>query len=679
MTSSHNLRPRGVFLALTLSTLVPALCSSRVLAQDMAGMDHAKPASATPNVTVYVNPRSGPDDPRIGLKGGLYDAATAMSGLELVMTTPKPAGFAPDVETIKAVDATPAPAPVDPDVPRQRPAPGAPRPSGPRADYGGTNSDLAFNSKYLFNGNYYGINIYDISNPAKMSLVTSIVCPGGQGDVSVYGHLLFMSVESANGRMDCGTQGFPTPAGASTPAPTPPGPDATPEQIAAFRAAMTRMPPADKDRVKGVRIFDISDIHNPKQVADVQTCRGSHTHTILTDPKDKDDVYVYVSGTAGVRPAEELAGCSGGDPDKDPTTAVFTIVVIKVPIAHPELAKVINSPYLFIDPSTGKKNAIMNAPVHGQGNATATRGCHDITVYSWLGVAGGACAGNGILLDISDVVHPKRLDAVADPNYAFWHSANFSNDGKTVLFTDEWGGGGQPRCRISDPMPWGADAIFTITPGKKLKLDAYYKMPAPQTAKENCVAHNGSLVPIPGRNILVQSWYQGGVSMMDFTDPTHPVEIGYFDRGPVDDSRPAMGGQWSTYYYNGYIYGSEIARGTDVFKLVPTRWLTQNEIDAAAQVKLPELNVQNQPHIDYPMTLLTAKAYLDQLARGSSLPADKIASIQADITANDTKKLHADAKTAEKAAATAKTPADVDRLHALSKILATETTAKAGM
>ena len=678
---------RSVFLRSIRTMLALALAASAVefcVAQTPAtAPDAPAPAATKPVYTppaVFVNPRSGQDDPRVGLKGGLYDAATAISGMQLVLTTPKPVGFAPDLDSIKEVDATPPPAPVDPDVPRQRPAPGA-RPSGPRANYGGTNSDLAFNSKYLFNGNYFGINIYDISDPTRMTLVTSIICPGGQGDVSVYGNLLFMSVEAANGRMDCGTQGFPTPAGTpAVPAPVPPGPNATPEQVAAFRAAMSRMPPADKDRVKGIRIFDISDIHNPKQVADVQTCRGSHTHTILTDPKDKDDVFVYVSGSAGVRPAEELAGCSAGDPDKDPDTAVFTIVVIKVPIAHPEQAKVVNSPYIFSDPESGKKNALMNAPIHGQGTATATRGCHDITVYSWLGIAGGACSGNGILLDISDVVHPKRLEAVADSNYAFWHSANFSNDGKTVLFTDEWGGGGQPRCRASDPMAWGADAIFTITPDKKLKLDAYYKMPAPQTDKENCVAHNGSMIPIPGRNIEVQSWYQGGVSLMDYTDPTHPFEIGFFDRGPVDDSRPAMGGQWSTYYYNGYIYGSEIARGTDVLKLVPTKFLTQNEIDAAAQISLPELNVQNQPHIDYPMTLLTAKAYLDQLARGNSLPADQIAAIESHIDAKNTKKLHADAKRAEKAAAAAKTPVDADRLSSLSIILKSDGTpgAKAG-
>ena len=633
------------------------------------------PSSAT-TAAVYTNPRAGDDDPRVGLKGGLYDAGTAISGMELVMTTPKPAGFAPDLDSIKAVDATPAPPPVNPDAPH---VPGQ-RPSGPRANYGGTNSDLAFNSKYLFNGNYYGINIYDINDPAHMKLVTSIVCPGGQGDVSVYGRLLFMSVEAANGRMDCGTQGFPTPSGAAAePAPMPPPANATPEELAAFRMKMMqRMPPADPDRVKGVRIFDISDIHNPRQVKDVQTCRGSHTHTLVVDPKDKDNVYVYVSGSAGVRPADELAGCSGGDPDADPNTALYTIVVIKVPLAHPEQAAVVNSPRIFQDEKTGKANGLWNGGNHGEGTQTtsATRGCHDITVYSAIGLAAGACSGNGILLDISDPVHPKRLDAVTDPNYAFWHSANFSNDGKTVLFTDEWGGGGQPRCRATDPMNWGADAIFEITPDKKLKLQSYYKMPAPQTDKENCVAHNGSMIPVPGRNIEVQSWYQGGISIMDYTDPKHPFEIGYFDRGPIDDSRPAMGGQWSTYYYNGFIYGSEIARGTDVLKLLPSKFLTANEIAAAEQVSLPELNVQDQPKIAWSANFVTARAYLDQLERGASLSAQEIGDIQSEMdlverthAAKDVSKLHAMGKSIGKKAAKTGDAKDAERMHELSKIM----------
>ncbi len=651
----------AVFAALSLAGLFPAASQG----QTASVQPPSAPASTVPAASsVYVNPRSGPSDPRIGLKGGLYDAATASSGLQLVMTTPKPTGFAPDLDSIKAVDATPAPAPVDPDAPRAA----APRPpAGVRANYGGTNSDLAFDTKYLFNGNYSGVNIYSLADPAHLKLITSIVCPGGQGDVSVYGHLLFMSVEAANGRMDCGTQGFAT----SEPAPTPPPADATPEQIAAFRASLRRMPDPSPERVKGVRIFDISDIMNPKQVKDVQTCRGSHTHTLVVDPKDKDNVYVYVSGSAGVRPAAELGGCSGGDPNVDPDTALYTIVVIKVPLAHPELAAVVNSPRIFQDDKSGAMNGLWNGGNHGDGTQTtsATRGCHDITVYTALGMAAGACSGNGILLDISDPVHPKRLDAVTDSNYAFWHSANFSNDGKTVLFTDEWGGGGQPRCRASDPMNWGADAIFDITPEKKLKLRAYYKMPASQTEKENCVAHNGSMIPVPGRNIEVQSWYQGGVSMVDYTDPSHPFEIGYFDRGPVDDSRPAMGGQWSTYYYNGYIYGSEIARGTDVFKLVPTKDLTQHEIDAAAQINLAELNVQDQPKIMWPQTTVTALAYLDQLGRGTSLTPQQLAEMNAALASKNAGKLKALGKTLDKEAATAKTAQDAERMHALAKIM----------
>jgi hypothetical protein len=615
--------------------------------------------------SVYVNPRAGADDPRVGLKGGLYDAGTAMFGLKLLTTQPKPAGFAPNMDSIKAYDAAPA-VPEGPPGPPQPRKPGEPAPV--RADYGGTNSDIAFAGKHLFVGNYYGINIYDINDPAKLKLLTSIVCPGGQGDVSVYGHLLFMSVEATNGRLDCGTQGIPLPAGYVPPVMAPPTP-AAPGQPAAPRQ---RPPtPASPDRFLGVRIFDISDIANPKQVADVQTCRGSHTHTLLVDPKDKDNVYVYVSGSAPVRSAEELAGCSGKDPNEDPNSAVYTIVIIKVPLAHPELAKVVASPRIFQDPKTGAANGLWNGGNHGEGTQTtsATRGCHDITMYPWLGLAAGACSGNGILLDIKDPVHPVRLDAVTDPNYAFWHSANFNNDGTTVVFSDEWGGGGQPRCLATDPMNWGADAIFKLEDKKKLVLTAYYKMPAAQTDKENCVAHNGSLIPVPGRDIHVQSWYQGGVSIMDYTDRTHPYEIAYMDRGPIDDIKHAMGGQWSTYWYNGTIYGSEIARGVDVLELTPTKYITQNEIDAAKQVQLPELNVQMQPHIVYPMTLLTAKAYLDQLARGESLSAADIATVMTAIDKNDVKALHTWSGKLAADAKTAKTPKDAERLTKLAEIL----------
>jgi hypothetical protein len=597
------------------------------------------------------NPRSGPEDPRIGLKPGLYDAGVAAFGLELVMTLPKPPGFAPVAP--------------DPNL-----KPGSPEAiAAARNLYGSTNSDLAFSGNHLFVGNYNGINFYDIDNPQKIKLRTSLVCPGGQGDVSVYGHLLFMSAEAANGRIDCGTQGIPLPAG-YTPPPPPP---ATPPAEGAAATPGGRGPrapaPPSPDRFRGVRIFDISDLANPKQVATVQSCRGSHTHTLVLDPKDKDNVYIYISGTGAVRQAEELADCSGGDPAANPNTALFRIDIIKVPVAHPELAKIVSSPRIFADDKTGALNGLWKGGDHGEGTqkTSITDKCHDITVYSAIGLAAGACSGNGIILDISDPVHPVRIAAVSDPNYAFWHSANFNNSGTKVLFTDEWGGGSQPRCRATDPMNWGADAIFSLANGK-LTLGSYFKMPAPQTDTENCVAHNGSLVPIPGRDILVQAWYQGGVSMVDFTDVTHPVEIAYFDRGPIDATKRALGGQWSVYWYNGYIYGSEIVRGADVFKMVPNKYITQNEIDASNQVHFDELNVQDQPKIVWPKNFIVARAYLDQLARSSALPAKEISAMNTAIEKRETAALKKMAATLEKGAASAKTTADADRMKALAEI-----------
>lgn len=657
---------RAVTVAFALSTCF----SMHGMGQGKASLSAANTglaSVASGNSAVSSNPRSSSEDPRVGLKAGLYDAGEAVSGMERIVSLPKPPGFAPDSVAIAAANAAP-----EPPAPVPGAAPAGPRPPRGPSPYGSTNSDLAFSGKYLFVGNYNGINFYDISNPAKISLLTSMICPGGQGDVSVYGHLLFMSVEAANGRLDCGTQGFPAPAGV-TAAPAPEPPPAAP---GAPPARPQRPPdPASPDRIKGIRIFDITDIKNPKQIVDVQTCRGSHTHTLVIDPKDKDNVYLYISGSATVRPAEELAGCSGADPTIDPETALYTIVVIKVPLAHPELAKVVNSPRIFKDDQTGAVNGLWKGGNHGEGTQTTsmTRGCHDITVYSAIGLAAGACSGNGILLDISDPINPKRIDAVTDPNYAFWHSANFSNDGTKVLFTDEWGGGGQPRCRATDPMNWGADAIFHLNNGK-LSLASYYKMPAPQTDLENCVAHNGSLIPVPGRDIEVQSWYQGGISIVDFTDIAHPVEIGYFDRGPVNGTRHAMAGQWSTYWYNGYIYGSEIARGVDVLKLIPSKYLTQNEIDAANLVQVNELNVQNQQKFVWPTNYTVARAYLDQLARGNSLTPQKLEALKSEIAKAEVshakdKKLKSMAASLDKEAAMAKTPADAERMHALAGIM----------
>jgi hypothetical protein len=607
--------------------------------------------AAQTTAPVYVNPRAASDDPRIGLKAGLHDAGEAAFGLERLASLPKPTGF-------DAVTTTAA-----------RPAQGD-RPAQPeRISYGSTNSDLAFSGNHLFVGNYNGINFYDIDNPAKTFLRASLVCPGGQGDVSVYGHLLFMSAEASNGRIDCGTQGIPLPEGYKRPEEPP------------FKEGELRPPrppdPANPDRFRGVRIFDISNITGPKQVAAVQTCRGSHTHTLVIDPKDKENVYIYVSGTGTPRLSEELAGCSTGDPAANPNTSLFRIDIIKVPLAHPEQAKIVAGPRIFTDAQTGAVNGLWKGGKHGEGTQTTsvTDKCHDITVFSALGLAAGACSGNGILLDISNVLNPVRIDAVSDPNYAFWHSATFNNDGTKVVFTDEWGGGGQPRCRATDPMNWGADAIFTLLKGK-LTLASYYKMPAPQTELENCVAHNGSLIPIPGRDIFVQAWYQGGVSVMDFTDVSHPFEIAYFDRGPVDGTRRASGGMWSVYWYNGYIYGSEIARGVDVFRLVPNQFLTQREIDAANQVHFDELNAQNQPKITWPSNFIVARAYVDQLERSKALPPQRLAAVNAAIDKAETSRSSKDlaqlkrlALALDKDAPTAKSAADASRIRALSGIL----------
>ena len=596
---------------------------------------------------------SDANDPRAKLKPGLYDAGEASMGIKHLLLLKKPDAFQLGAS--------------DPDDPKVQKMIGQlnvsnlskiPKPTQlVIAQLAFSNSDLAFQGHHLFQGNFYGVNVFDISHPANATLLTTLVCPGGQGDLSVYKNLLFMSVEMPNGRLDCGTQGFP---------PEPPQP-----------AGQKKRPPAaQKDRFRGVRIFDISDIKNPKQVAAVQTCRGSHTHTLVVDPNDKDNVYIYVSGTSFVRQTEELAGCVDDKLGKDPNTSLFRIDVIKVPLAAPQNAKIVSTPRVFIDPRTGAFNGLNNGGTHGKDKPADTNQCHDITVYSAIGLAAGACSGNGILLDIKDPVHPKRVDAVNDPNYSYWHSASFSNDGSKVVFTDEWGGGLGARCRPNDPNKWGADAIFNLK-DNKLSFANYYKLPAAQGDSENCVAHNGSLLPVPGRDIEVQAWYQGGVSVMDFTDPAQPFEIAYFDRGPIDPNTLILGGDWSAYWYNGYIYGSEIARGLDVFELTPTQFLTQNEIEAAKTVRVSELNVQNQQKIEWPAKLVVAKAYLDQLSRSQALPADQIAALQKAIQDAETShmsksnlaKLKGMTPSLEKSAAATKNPADSARMQGLANIL----------
>ena len=608
------------------------------------------------------------NDPRFKLTPGLYDAGETSMGIEHLLLLKKPDAFQLGV--------------TDPDDPKVEKIMGQlgmgnnkkiPKPAHLLiAQLAFANSDLAFEGNHLFQGNFYGMSIYDISNPANTKLLTSMVCPGGQGDVSVFKNLMFMSVEMPNGRLDCGVQGFP-------PEPPPLADEDKSKDKDNDKEKKHHIPAAQKDRFRGVRIFDISDIQNPRQVAAVQTCRGSHTHTLVIDPNDKDNVYIYVSGTSFVRQPEELAGCSGEKPDKDPNTALFRIDVIKVPLAAPQDAKIVSSPRVFIDPRTGAINGLNNGGTHGKKGSEKpadTDQCHDITVYSAIGLAAGACSGNGILLDIKDPVHPKRMDAVNDPNYSYWHSASFSNDGSKVVFTDEWGGGLGARCRPNDPSKWGADAIFRLK-DDKLTFANYYKLPAAQSDTENCVAHNGSLIPVPGRDIEVQAWYQGGISVMDFTDPANPFEIAYFDRGPIDPKMLILGGDWSAYWYNGYIYASEIARGLDVFQLTPTKFLTRNEIDAAKSVRVDELNVQNQQKIDWPASLVVAKAYVDQLSRSQALPASRIEALQkaiqnaqkSHLSKSNVAKLKGMAPSLEKSAATAKTPTDSTRMHALADVL----------
>ncbi len=556
----------------------------------------------------------GTPDPRVGLEAGLFDAEKAAWNVKLLSDTQPPKEF-----------------------------------------IGFWNSDLAFKGNYVIQGNYHGILIWNISDPANPNIVAAYPCPASQNDVSVYGDLLFVSTEGLNSRLDCGTQGIDK------------------------RVSDMRM--------RGIRIFDISDIQNPKYITSVQTCRGSHTHSLLTPPDDPENIYVYVSGSATIRPEEELAGCSDALPSDTTYSSLFRIDIIKVPLDNPKAAKIVNSPQIFeglTDPpehglapaglaeiKKARKEGAFIVEVFGESRVLRDRTvknllrqmvkqrggkkitaadsamlrrklpaiaeqimaerkaspfydrgptqCHDITLYPAIGLAGGACEGYGLLLDISDPANPVRIAAAADSNFSYWHSATFSNTGDKIIFTDEWGGGTGAKCRESDPYQWGADAIFTITEDNELVFQSYYKMPAPQTTTENCVAHNGSIIPVPGRDIMVQAWYQGGVSVFDFTDPENPVEIAFFDRGPIDSTQIQVGGSWSAYWYDGAIVSSEIARGLDILKLTPSPYLTKSELAAARTAQYVEdvnvLNVQDQPKYTWPTTFVLAHAYIDQIER----------------------------------------------------------------
>ncbi len=523
------------------------------------------------------------NDKRVGLAAGFRDAEQAAMNVELVASLARPNGFF-DPENPSNLPPIKMPDADDIDSTDRSEEDGG----DAKTEWGERwpllsfwNTDMAFSKDLLVAGNYHGFNIYKLDSEGIPNLASSIVCPGGQGDVSIVGDLLIMSVEQTRGRIDCGLQGVS-------------------DDIS-------------DERFRGLRIFDISDITLPKQVGLVQTCRGSHTHSVVS--ADDERIVVYNSGTAGVRDEEELAGCIGDIPGDD-RTALFRIDVIEIPVDKPEDARITSSPAVFAD-DEGRLSGLWRGGDHGEGTqrTSITDQCHDITVFPALNLAAGACSGNGILLDISDPTQPVRIDEVSDPGFAYWHSATFNNDGTKVLFTDEWGGGTQPRCRASDPKTWGANAFYEVKDGK-LSFESYYKIDAPQSDQENCVAHNGSVVPVPGRDIFVQAWYQGGMSVIDFTDTANPTEIAYFDRGPMHEERMVVGGYWSTYWYNGMIYGTEILRGVDVIDLQASEFLSANEIAAAKLADMGDtFNPQQQFTVSWPAEPVVALAYLDQFER----------------------------------------------------------------
>ena len=454
-------------------------------------------------------------------------------------------------------------------------------------------------------GSYHGFNIYALTDDGQPDLTASVVCPGGQGDVSIVDDLLIMSVEETRGRVDCGLEGVT-------------------DEIS-------------NARFRGLRIFDISDLTRPRQVGAVQTCRGSHTHSVVSGPDADGKLIVYNSGISRVRDEEELPGCFDESPGDD-RTALFRIDVIEIPVDNPAESRIIDSPTVFADPETGALAGLWRGGDHGEDTQETSRTdeCHDITVFPSLNLAAGACSGNGILFDITDPSAPERIDAVSDSGFAYWHSATFNNDGSKVLFTDEWGGGTRPRCRTYDPLTWGADAIYDIVDGK-LVFRSHFKMPAPQGETENCVAHNGSIIPVPGRDIFVQAWYQGGLSIIDFTDSVNPIEIAYFDRGPIDDTDLVTGGYWSTYWYQGRIYGTEIIRGIDVFALTPSKHLSANEIAAAETANQGGLfNPQQQFPVTWPAEPTVSLAYLDQWLRGHPEQHQTLAALYETLRTADT-------------------------------------------
>jgi len=499
------------------------------------------------------------DDPRSNLGSGLHTAGISMHGMRLVAMAPKPVEF----DSVSGLTFV--------------------------------NSDLAFRGNYVYQGNFAGFSIWDVSDPSHPVLASVYPCITSQGDPSIVGNLLFISAEGGGNRNDCAKGGVRDPS----------------------------------EHMAGVRIFDVSDPRNPRLVKNVQTCKGSHTHTVIPHPSDRNIVYIYISGGQNAR--EAMAGCINGTDPADENNSLYRLDVIKVPLDNPEQAEVVTGARIF----TGLSAPASRGGRQSRGN-TGPRNCHDVTAYPAIGLLAGACGSYGLLVDISDPEKPMRLDAVADTNFSLWHTAVFSNDGSKVVFTDEWGGGTNPMCQASSMMEMGGNTVLTIGADRKMKQHAYFKIPTAQSSRENCVSHNGSLIPVPGREISVQGWYQGGVNVFDFTDPDHPFEIAWFDRGPIDppatgaDStrgRATIGGSWGAYWYNGLIYSSEMARGLDILELLPNEHISANEIAAAKLVMMEEFNPQSQPRVTWPAAFPVVRSYLDQLVRGNGLAAARTTAI----------------------------------------------------
>ena len=565
-------------------------------------------------------------DPRSNLTPGRFDAGEAASNMRLVSFSHKPAAF----DSSRGLTFI--------------------------------NSDLAFGTHFVYQGNFAGFTIWDVSNPNKPVVASVVECISAQADPSIIGHLLFISAEGGGNRNDCAKGGVQDP----------------------------------KDHMAGVRIYDVSDAHAPKLIKNVQTCKGSHTHTVIPSPTDPNIIYIYVSGQQTARPATELAGCKNGTDPADTTNSLYQLDIIKVPLDHPERAAVIPGARIFTGLGASPDCVALCAPADGHGPPrirgvsaadsatyatllhTGPHNCHDVTAYPAYHLLAAACSSHAILVDVSNPEKPVRLASLTDTNnFQGRHTAGFSNDSKKTLWTDEWGGGTGPMCQANSIMELGGNTIVIASAdNKKLTQHAYFKLPAAQTAQENCVSHNGGLIPVPGRDLYVQGWYQGGIDIMDFTDADHPIEIGYFDRGPIDPpsdtskaserSRYTIGGSWGAYYWNGMIYSSELDRGFDVLELLPSPQLSANEIAAAKLVMLKEYNPQSQPKLVWPAAFAVVRSYLDQLERNNGLAADRATAVSAALDAAE--ETHGAARAAALTALATKVDGDVSGANDAARV-----------